>query len=122
MNRPARPAAALCASTELAPLGKYAFTVEYRGERLPAVVIRYQDGVYAYLNRCVHMPKQLDCEEDDIFDASGRFLRCSMHKIHYEPTTGACQSEICAGKKLTALKVEERDGMIYLTDKRAKQV
>jgi nitrite reductase/ring-hydroxylating ferredoxin subunit len=42
-----------------------------------------------------------------------------MHGITYEPATGLCQSEICAGKSLTAVKIDERDGQIYLADKRA---
>ncbi len=111
--------ASICASGELPELGKYAFTVNYRGERQPALLIRFHGTVYGYLNRCVHMPKRLDCEESNIFDATGRFLRCSMHTIHYDPPTGECLSEICAGKSLTALKVEEREGRVYLMDKRA---
>lgn len=64
----------------------------------------------------------LDCEQPDIFDASGSYLHCSMHSIHYDPETGDCLSEICAGKKLAGFRVEERDGMIYRRDKKTKLV
>ena len=111
--------APICASDAVAELGKYAFTVDYRGARQAALLIRFRGKLYGYLNQCVHMPRTLDCEEPDVFDEAGRYLRCSMHTIHYEPTTGECLSEICAGKSLTALKVEERDGIVYLADKRA---
>jgi nitrite reductase/ring-hydroxylating ferredoxin subunit len=43
-----------------------------------------------------------------------------MHGITYKPETGECLSEICAGKSLTQLRVEERDGVVYLVDKRAQ--
>lgn len=109
----------ICASGDVPELGKYSFNVDYRGENQGAILIRFKGAVYGFLNRCVHMPRALDCEHCYIFDESGRFLQCSMHMICYEPTTGECLSEICAGKKLTALRVEERDGAVYLTDKRA---
>ncbi|MGZ8219814.1 Rieske (2Fe-2S) protein [Methylomagnum sp.] len=109
----------ICTSDAVPELGKYAFTVDYRGVRHPAIVVRFQGVVYGYLNQCVHMPRTLDCEESDIFDESGRYLRCSMHTIHYDPTTGESLSEICAGKSLTTLKVEERDGAVYLQGNRA---
>ena len=54
-----------------------------------------------------------------VFDESGRYLQCSMHTICYDPVTGEALSEICAGKKLTALHVREAGGWVYLVDKRA---
>lgn len=65
------------------------------------------------------MPKALDCEDGNIFDESGRYLQCSMHRICYDPVSGKSISEICAGKQLTALKVTEEQGWVYLADKRA---
>jgi nitrite reductase/ring-hydroxylating ferredoxin subunit len=109
----------ICSSAELPELGKRAFAVDYRGERQPALLIRFKGAVYGYLNRCVHVPKRLDREEEDVFDATGQFLQCSLHAVQYYPETGLARSEICAGKRLTALRVEERDGWIRLTEKRA---
>jgi len=42
-----------------------------------------------------------------------------MHSICYDPVSGESLSEICAGKKLTALKVREEGEWVYLVDKRA---
>jgi nitrite reductase/ring-hydroxylating ferredoxin subunit len=122
MTTASRTPGRICASGELAELGKYAFTVDYRGERRPALLVRHEGQVYGYLNRCVHLPRPLDGEEDDIFDATGRFLQCSIHNVQYDPATGEAISEICVGKRLTALKVEEREGVIYLLEKRATLV
>lgn len=81
-------------------------------------MIRFKGEVYAYLNQCVHMPKALDCEESNIFDESGRYIQCSMHSICYDPISGVSVSELCAGKKLTQLKVVEQGDWIYLVDKK----
>ena len=108
----------ICASPALAELGKYRFRVLYRGSPREAILVRFHGIAYGYLNQCVHMPKALDCERPEVFDDAGESLRCSMHGITYAPTTGTCLSEICAGKSLTPLRIQERDGMLYLTEKR----
>jgi nitrite reductase/ring-hydroxylating ferredoxin subunit len=94
--------------------------VQYRGKHRDAILIRHTGEVYGYLNQCAHMPRRLDCEDPRVFDDSGRFLRCSMHGIIYDPASGACQSEICAGASLTPLGIVETAGAIYLQDKRAE--
>ena len=110
----------ICAATEIADLGKFAFTVDYRGQRREAILVRFQGVVYAYLNQCVHMPRALDCEAGEIFDETGRYIQCSMHSICYDPVSGASLSQLCEGKKLTALKVSEVDGVVYLLEKKAQ--
>lgn len=86
------------------------------------IVFRFEGKVYAYINRCVHMPRKLDCEKDQIFDKSGRFLRCSMHGIVYQPETGASVSTICEGERLRAVALCEEDGEVVITDFRVSSV
>jgi nitrite reductase/ring-hydroxylating ferredoxin subunit len=109
----------ICPSSQINELGKFPFMIRYRGEKRNAVLIRFKGQVYGYLNQCVHMPRTLDCEDEHIFDDSERYLQCSMHSICYDPVTGESVSEICAGKKLTALKIIEEEGWVYLLDKKA---
>jgi nitrite reductase/ring-hydroxylating ferredoxin subunit len=109
----------ICPAQQLPELGKFTFDVLYRGNPRPALLVRFRGQVFGYLNQCVHMPRTLDCENSNIFDESGRYLQCSMHSICYDPISGESLSEICLGKKLTALKVKEQDDWIYLVDKRA---
>lgn len=110
----------VCASAVLAELGSHRFRVLYRGEPREAILVRFQGIAYGYLNQCVHMPRELDCEHCHVFDRAGTSIRCSMHGITYRPETGECLSEICAGKSLTPIRVEERGGVVYLADKRAR--
>lgn len=110
----------VCPSDALPELGRYSFPIRYRGQPAEAIAVRFEGTVYGYLNLCVHMPRRLDCEGTRVFDDTGRFLRCTMHGIVYDPVTGECQSEICAGQSLTPLRIVERDGTLYLIDKRAE--
>jgi nitrite reductase/ring-hydroxylating ferredoxin subunit len=110
----------ICLASQVPELGKFAFSVLYRGDQREALLVRFKGEVYGYINQCVHMVRRLDCEHEDIFDESGRYLQCSMHSICYDPVSGESMSEICAGKKLTRLQVKEEQDWVYLTEKKAK--
>jgi len=110
------PKFAVCPSGELVN-GQYRkLTMTIEGREEECLLLRFDNTVYAYINRCVHMPRRLDGEEDRIFDHSGRYLRCSMHGIVYMPQTGASLSAICEGEQLRAVAVYEHDGEIGIAD------
>ena len=110
----AREARLICDSSTLEDSGKGArFEVDYFGERAPAFVLRYQGRVHAYLNRCGHMPMELDWREGEFFDLEGRDLICSTHGATYEASSGKCLGGPCSGTPLVRLQVEERDGKVY---------
>ena len=113
---------AICKSGALADLESLCFQVHYRGELREAILIRHQGHVSCYLIQCVHMPRRLNCEDPYVFDDTGRYLRCSMHGIVYEPASGLCRSDICLDQQLTSLAVVERDGEVFLKDKNASLV
>ena len=108
----------VCKSTELSEGNHVTINLIWNGKIQPGLIFRFNQGIYAYINRCVHMPKKLNCQKNVIFDESGKYLRCSMHGIVYNPETGASESTLCNGIKLQAVKVVEDDGNIYITDKR----
>lgn len=93
------------------------FTVQRHGETQPAFVIRYNGTVHAYINRCAHVPVQLDWMEGEFFDLTGLYLICSTHGATYLPDTGRCVAGPCSGRKLVPLQVEESDGKVYLVEK-----
>ena len=62
------------------------------------------------------MPRPLDCEQDLVFDPSGRYLRCSMHGIVYAPETGTSISTMCEGQRLRAVAVYEEGGDVGIAD------
>ena len=110
----AEPERLICDSPALADSGKaLRFEVEYFGERAPAFVLRFRGRVHGYLNRCGHMPMELDWREGEVFDAEGRDLICSTHGATYAADSGNCLGGPCGSTPLVALRVEERDGKVY---------
>lgn len=110
----------ICASTVLVDGGPgVRFKMQLHGKDAAAFVIRYGDGVYAYLNSCAHIPVELDWMEGEFFDKAGLYLVCATHGATYEPATGHCIMGPCKGQHLVAVQVEERDGSVYLLEQDA---
>lgn len=80
----------------------------------PAFVIRFAGRVHAFLNRCAHVPVELDWQEGEFFDDSGLYLNCAMHGALYDPRTGRCVGGRCNGKGLIPVPVEEKQGAVFL--------
>ncbi len=90
------------------------FAVTRHGVEEPAFVIRFNGRVFAYFNRCGHVPVELDWQHGEFFDDSKLYLICATHGALYAPESGQCLGGRCNGRGLTKLPVEERDGNIYL--------
>ena len=104
----------LCASAELAERGRaLVFDVLQYGEPVRAFALRFEGSVVAYLNRCLHVPVEMDWQPGVFLDSEQRFILCSTHGAAYEPTNGRCVGGPCGRGRLTALQVEERDGQVY---------
>lgn len=107
----------ICASESLEDGGKgVRFTVLIHGREEAAFAVRYQGVVRAYLNRCAHVPIELDWTPGDFFSEGGRYLICGTHGALYAPESGRCVGGRCNGKGLRALRVEEKEGRVYLVE------
>lgn len=83
------------------------------GEQRTGFVVRYRGKLHAYLNRCAHVPVELDWNEGAFFDSSGTYLMCATHGALYLPDSGHCAGGPCRGGKLQPISVLEIDGEVY---------
>ncbi|WP_338860804.1 Rieske (2Fe-2S) protein [Mycetohabitans rhizoxinica] len=100
----------ICASDELVERGRGIRCAALAGS-VPATVffVRYHGVVYGYLNRCAHVPMELDWSEGEFFERSRLYLMCATHGAIYAPDTGRCVGGPCRGGRLRPLQVQERD-------------
>jgi len=89
-------------------------TVPGPGGPASAFVVRFQGANFAYLNRCAHVPVELDWLEGAFFDDSGQYLVCATHGAMYEPDTGRCVDGPCRGRSLDALECRIEGGRVQV--------
>lgn len=104
----------ICASDLVVEGGKgIRFPLTVGGDDGTGFVVRYQGKVHAYLNRCAHIPIELDWQEGDFFESSGLYLMCSTHGAIYVPNTGYCAGGPCRGGRLRVITATEKEQKIF---------
>ena len=89
------------------------FPVSVFGEAATGFVVRFRGTAYAYLNRCAHVPIELDWVEGQFFESGGEYLMCATHGAVYRPESGMCAGGPCRGARLRPIAVHEVDGKVY---------
>lgn len=79
-----------------------------------AFVVRHDGRPRAYLNKCSHVPVELDWMPGRFFDDSGLYLVCATHGAVYDAADGRCAGGPCAGRGLRALECREADGQVWV--------
>ncbi len=104
----------ICNSLELEEGGKgIRFPLLAGSDEATGFVVRYDGAAHAYLNRCAHVPVELDWSPGEFFEGSGLYIMCATHGAIYVPETGHCTGGPCRGGRLRKIQVTEVDGKIY---------
>lgn len=107
-------AVAICAADAVTEGGKgVRFPVLAGGDAATGFVVRHGGKVYAYLNRCAHVPIELDWAEGEFFESSGLYLMCSTHGAIYVPDSGFCAGGPCKGGRLRPIDIVEREQQLF---------
>lgn len=89
------------------------FDVLEFGRPARAFVLRFEGRVVGYLNRCAHVPAEMDWQPGQFLDADGREIVCSIHGATYDPRDGRCTGGPGGRGRLKAVTVAEIDGRVY---------
>lgn len=104
----------LCESDAVVEGGRgVRFPVLAFGDKATGFVVRYSGKAYAYLNRCAHVPIELDWAQGEFFESSGLYIMCSTHGAIYIPESGQCAGGPCKGGRLRPIQVHEIDQKIF---------
>lgn len=110
---PTGPGLVLCASSALQERGRaHVWPLRLCGEPVRAFALRIDDRVVAYVNRCAHVPAEMDWNIGEFLDAEGRRIVCSIHGASYEPASGRCVGGPCGRQALLKVAVSEADGTV----------
>lgn len=73
------------------------FVLRCDGRVIEGLLVNYGGNLFAYINRCCHIPISMDWVDNQFFTEDRRYLICANHGAIYEPTTGECVSGPCYG-------------------------
>lgn len=100
----------LCAIDELPAQGALAF--DAAGKQL--LVLLTPAGARGFLNVCPHQGRSLDFAPGEFLFTPSGLLVCPHHGACFDPLNGACTDGPCQGDALTAVRLVERDGALWL--------
>ncbi len=104
----------ICPSIALIEGGKgVRFPVTTAAGDATGFAVRYNNIAYAYLNRCAHVPIELDWTQGEFFESSGLYLMCATHGALYTPESGYCVGGPCRGARLRPIAVMEKDEQVF---------
>lgn len=88
------------------------FAIPALGPHATGFAVRFEGQVYAYVNRCAHVPVELDWEHGKFFNMTQEWLICATHGAMYAPQTGRCVMGPCKGQQLKSIPASEHDGVV----------
>jgi nitrite reductase/ring-hydroxylating ferredoxin subunit len=103
-------------SSDLGPGESMKFLIPIRGYDEECFVVNYDGHLYAYVNRCRHVPMAMDWIDNQFFAEEGHYLTCPTHNAYYDPATGECVAgpPSTCGKFLYRVPLEIEEGVIYV--------
>lgn len=90
------------------------FQLSCGGKDIDGFVVNFKGKLYAYVNRCCHIPMPLDWHDNEFFTRDKRYLLCPTHGASYEPNTGLCIDGPCPGEYLEPIPVTVKQGQIIV--------
>ena len=114
MSAGTTPPELLCRSSELEERGRaIVWDVLQYHQPVRAFALRFDGRAVAYVNRCAHVPTEMDWQPGEFLDADKRWIVCSIHGAEYEPADGHCVGGPGGRGRLAPVQLQERDGQVY---------
>jgi nitrite reductase/ring-hydroxylating ferredoxin subunit len=80
-------------------------------------VVKKDEQITLYFNRCPHLGTPLEWEEDRFLDADGALIQCSTHGALFRIEDGQCLAGPCQGKYPQAVPFIIEQGIIMVEDR-----
>lgn len=97
---------------EIAPGQTKKFLLQCSDREVEAFVVNHDGTLYAYVNRCCHVPMTMDWVDNQFFTEDGRYIQCATHGAWYEPDSGECIAGPPVGQCLTPVPLTIHEGKV----------
>ena len=76
--------------------------------------VRQGESVQVFVNACPHLGLPLDWAPDRFLSADGSHIVCGTHGAQFRIADGVCLYGPCQGDRLESVRVEIKDGMLFV--------
>ena len=104
----------ICAIHDIPDNGAKGFSIETGSSVVDFFIVRMNDQLHGYLNRCPHTGVNLNWQPDQFLDLDGNLVQCSTHGAQFRISNGYCVYGPCAGRSLTPVTLLQDNGRIKL--------
>jgi nitrite reductase/ring-hydroxylating ferredoxin subunit len=109
-----RPGLLVCSSEALTERGRAVdFDAMLWHQPVRGFALRVDGQVRAFVNRCAHVPTELDWQPGEFWNADRTRIICSIHGAEYDAHNGHCRGGPCGRGRLLPIEVQEIDGQVY---------
>lgn len=102
----------LCREEEVSSPGARGFVLDDDGVRLNIIVVRREEKVWGYVNRCPHLSIPLNLWPDTFISPDGQVLQCATHGALFRFEDGFCIAGPCKGGFLQPFPLSAKDRKI----------
>ena len=93
---------------EIQPGHTKKFLLPIDGHDEECFVLNHGGTLYAYVNRCLHVPMTMDWIDNQFMTEDQQYIQCATHGACYVPETGECVSGPPCGKFLICVPLTIR--------------
>ncbi|MCW9032601.1 MAG: Rieske (2Fe-2S) protein [Rhodospirillales bacterium] len=105
----------LCALSDIEEGESAGFEAQQNGKDIRVLLVRQEDSVNVYINKCPHVGVPLDLLEGQFLTSDKSRIICATHGALFQIENGDCVSGPCIGKALTPIKSMVKDGEVFIT-------
>ena len=106
----------LCRLSDIENHGARGFTVGRGDWPLRGFIVRIDDNVWGYVNRCPHAGHPLNLGPNRFLTPGGELILCASHGALFDRQTGFCIAGPCGGQSLTSVPLKIEAGYVMLGD------
>jgi nitrite reductase/ring-hydroxylating ferredoxin subunit len=106
----------ICRLSDLADPGSRGFTVGRGDWPLRGFVVRTDENVWGFVNRCPHAGHPLNLQPHRFLTPGRELILCSSHGALFDRQTGFCIAGPCSGHSLTSVPLKVVSGYVMLAD------
>ena len=106
----------ICRLSDIDSPGSRGFTIGRGDWPLRGFVVRTDDNVWGYVNRCPHAGHPLNIVPHGFLTAGREAILCSSHGALFDRQSGFCMAGPCSGQSLQSVALKIEAGFVMLAD------